>query len=357
MDIQTFQNVASKLPSEMAILMRGPTGVGKSFLAKAIADELTLPFLDVRLSTMSEGDVGGYPDLDGMKDTGVMTFCMPSWFIRACQEPVVLCLDELNRALIGVQQSAFQLILDRQLGNDKNGVPYTLHPDTRIVACVNTGAEYTVEDMDPALLRRFWVVDLAPTSDDFVKWATDKLNPATVDFIRNHPEHLRVDPGEVDPGTICPNPASWHRLDTSLQHMGILKQEAANSGSFYSVASGFVGTEAAIAFTEFVKNYSEVITAEDILDNWKSTETKVSDLTNSKVNGLIEKLANHCKDNSWTIGQSKNVAAFAKALPGEMMVNLWNKISASQNLPNIQKLHKLIGQEVVRAVQGGRNVK
>jgi len=357
MDIQTFQNVASKLPAEMAILMRGPTGVGKSFLAKAIADELTLPFLDVRLSTMSEGDVGGYPDLDGMKDTGVMTFCMPSWFIRACQEPVVLCLDELNRALVGVQQSAFQLILDRQLGNDKNGVPYTLHPDTRIVACVNTGAEYTVEDMDPALLRRFWVVDLAPTSDDFIKWATDKLNPATVDFIRNHPEHLRVDPSEVDPGTICPNPASWHRLDTSLQHMGILKQEAANSGSFYSVASGFVGTEAAIAFTEFVKSYSEVITAEDILDNWKSTKTKVEDLTNSKVNGLIEKLANHCKDNAWTVGQSKNVAAFAKALPGEMMVNLWNKISASQNLPNIQKLHKLIGQEVVRAVQGGRNVK
>ena len=30
MDIQTFQNVASKLPAEMAILMRGPTGVGKS---------------------------------------------------------------------------------------------------------------------------------------------------------------------------------------------------------------------------------------------------------------------------------------------------------------------------------------
>jgi hypothetical protein len=83
----------------------------------------------------------------------------------------------------------------------------------------------------------------------------------------------------------------------------------------------------------------------------------VADLTNSKVNGLIEKLANNCKDNGWTVSQAKNVAAFAKALPGEMMVNLWNKISASQNLPNIQKLHKLIGQEVVRAVQGGRNVK
>lgn len=356
MDIKTFNNVASRLPASMAILMRGPTGIGKSDLAKAIAEELELPFIDVRGSTMSEGDVGGYPDLEGMKENGVMTFCMPGWFIRACREPVVLCLDELNRSLIGVQQSFFQLVLDRQLGNDKNGVPYTLHPDTRIVACVNTGAEYTVEDMDPALLRRFWVVDLESTSDDFIAWATGKLHPATVDFIRNHPEHLRVDPSTVDPGTVTPNPASWHRLDTSLQHMGILRQEAANSGAFYSVSTGFVGVEAAIAFTDFVKNYSEVITAEDILDNWSETEDKVVGLTNSKVNGLIDKLATHCADNDWTASQAKNVADFAKGLPGEMMVSLWNKMSASQNLPNIQKLHKLIGQDIVRAVQGGRNI-
>ena len=90
MDIQTFQSVAHALPSEMAILMRGPTGIGKSFLAKAVADEKGLPFLDVRLSTMSEGDVAGYPDLEAMKETGVMTFCMPSWFMRACKEPCLL---------------------------------------------------------------------------------------------------------------------------------------------------------------------------------------------------------------------------------------------------------------------------
>lgn len=355
MDIQTFQSVASKLPAEMAILMRGPTGVGKSFMAKEIAEELDLPFLDVRLSTMSEGDVGGYPDIEGMKESGIMTFCMPSWFIRGCKEPVLICLDELNRALIGVQQSAFQLILDRELGNDKNGNPYRLHPDTRIVACVNTGAEYVVDDMDPALLRRFWVVDLAPTTEDFVKWATDRLHPATVDFIRNHPEHLRVDPGEVDPGTICPNPASWHRLDTSLQHMGILRQNAANSGAFYSVASGFVGTEAAIAYTDFVKNYSEVITAEDVLNNWADVKGKVDALTNSKVVGLVDKIANHGKDNNWTVTQAKNVAALLEGTSGEMMVAGWNKISASQNLTNIQKIHKLIGQKIVQAVQGSRN--
>ena len=182
MDIKTFNLVASKLPAEMALLLRGPTGVGKSFLGKAIADELGLPFIDVRLSVMSEGGVAGYPDLEGMKKNGIMTMCMPSWFMRACKEPVVLMLDEMNRALPGVQQSAFQLVLDRELGNDEDGVPYKLHPDTRIIAAVNHGAEYDVNDMDPALLRRFWVTDIMPTTEDWILWAgeNDKELPKTV---------------------------------------------------------------------------------------------------------------------------------------------------------------------------------
>ena len=222
MDIKTFQTVAHRLPAEMAILMRGPTGVGKSFLGKAIADSEGLPFIDVRLSVMSEGDVAGYPDLEGMKKNGIMTMCMPSWFMRAVKEPVVLMLDEMNRALPGVQQSAFQLVLDRELGNDEDGVPYKLHPDTRIIAAVNHGAEYDVNDMDPALLRRFWVCDLEPTVEDWVLWAKDnKIDPVLIDFIQQNQAHFRVDPSQVEPGTIVPCPATWHDLDTCLKHMNL----------------------------------------------------------------------------------------------------------------------------------------
>ena len=71
---------------------------------------------------------------------------------------------------------------------------------------------------------------------------------------------------------------------------------------------------------------------------------------------VIEKVAAHCKDNEWTQKQAKNVAAFASDLGGEMLVQLWNSASTTQNLPNIQKLHKLIGQQVVKAVQASRNV-
>ena len=360
MDIKTFKIVAGNLPPEIAILLRGPTGVGKSFLGKALADEKELPFIDVRGSTMSEGDVGGYPDIAGMKENGIMTFCMPSWFVRACREPVILMLDELNRSLPGVQQSFFQLILDRELGNDAQGNPYRLHPETRVVAAVNHGAEYDVNDMDPALLRRFWVCDLEPTSNDWIAWAIDEgIDPVLVDFIRQHPEHMRVDPSQVEPGTVCPNPASWHRLDICLKHMGIAPSDIAGGKrpeGFYAVGLGLVGTEAAISFTDFVEGYERVVTAEDILDRYEEKKETIDGLPNDRLNALIDKISHHCKDNQWKLAQAKNVAAFAKALPGEMMVQLWNVCSATQNLPNIQKLHKLIGHEIVQAVTASRNV-
>jgi hypothetical protein len=358
MDIKTFTTLAPRLPADIAVLMRGPTGVGKSHIAKQCADEIGLPFIDVRGSTMSEGDVGGYPDIDGMKETGVMTFCMPSWFVRSCREPVVLMLDELNRSLPGVQQSFFQLVLDRELGNDQDGNPYRLHPETRVYSAVNHGSEYDVNEMDPALLRRFWVVDLEPTVHDWIDWAGPAdIDPVTIDFIRNHPEHLRVDPGKVEPGTICPTPASWHRLDESLRHMGLVPSELAGTGAegIYALAGGFVGTEAAISYTEFIKRYERVISAEDVL-NGEINKKRATELPASEALGVLDKLVEHSKDNDWKKKEAKNVSKFALARGGEQLIYFWNAISKTQRLPNIQALHKEIGQKVVEVVRAARGL-
>ena len=68
MDIKTFKNLAPKLPASIAVLMRGPTGVGKSHLAYATAAELNLDLIDVRGSTMDESKVTGIPDFEVSKD-------------------------------------------------------------------------------------------------------------------------------------------------------------------------------------------------------------------------------------------------------------------------------------------------
>lgn len=357
MDIKTFKSVAGRLPANIAILMRGPTGVGKSFLGKALADDLALPFIDVRGSTMDEAQVSGIPDFETSKISGVATFCLPSWYVRACREGCVLMLDELNRSMPQVMQSFFQIVLDRQLSNNVDGEPMRLHPDTRVIAAVNHGNEYEVNDMDPALLRRFWVVDLTPTHDGWIDWANENsLDSVLIDFVRQHPEHWRVDPGSVETGTVIPTPASWHRLSDSLVHMGWAPAEIAGSkpNGFYPTCTGFVGLEASIAFTEFVKRYERVISAEDVLGG-KVDKAKAKDLTASESLAVLDKIVNWSKDNKFNKSKAKHCAAFVESRGGEQLVYFWNSLTKTQILPNIQALHALIGQKVVELVRAARS--
>ena len=360
MEISTFKTVAKNLPPHIAVLMRGPTGIGKSQVTRTIADELELPFIDVRGSTMQEGDVIGYPDLEAMKRDGVSTFCLPSWFVKATKEPVVLMLDELNRSMPGVMQGFFQIVLDRELGNDADGNPICLHPETRVFAAVNVGNEYDVNDMDPALLRRFWVADLEPDVKGWMDWArTANLDETLIEFIGQNPEHWRVDAAEAEPGSVCPNPASWHRLADSLSHCDWNPSDIAGKdlpGGFYPMLTGFIGVEAAIAFADFIKNYEKNVTAEDIL-NSKVTAKDLEDSPSSLMTSLIDKIEHHSKDNKWTAKQVKAVAAFAKDLGGELLLQTFTAVQKSNNIDNLVKLNKIIGKEVVEIVNQARSVK
>jgi len=146
MDFKTFKECARRLPENVSVLVIGDHGIGKSQAVYQLGDDFKLPIVERRLSQMSEGDMIGLPEL---KD-GVTRFAPPDWYKTACDTPVILFLDELNRATDEIQQGAFQIVLGRELNGHK------LHPETRVYVAVNHGAEYNVNDMDPALLDRFW---------------------------------------------------------------------------------------------------------------------------------------------------------------------------------------------------------
>lgn len=360
MDIKTFLKIAPNLPPEIAVLMRGPTGVGKSHVVYQVAKGLGLEYIDVRGSTMDEAKVTGIPDFETSKQLKVATFVLPSWYVRACREPVVLFLDELNRSMPQVLQSFFQVVLDRCLGNDAHGNPMPLHPGTRVYAAVNYGSEYDVVEMDPALLRRFWTVDIEPDPKDWIDWANAAgVHPVLVDFIRQNPAHWRVDPasGKVAPGSVLPTPASWHRLDTSLKHMGLDLGERASKkddGMVYSITRGFVGTEAAISFVDFVEKYENVVSAEDIL-NGKAGEARLKALRASDISALVSKVGFHCKENEWSKKQVDNLVAWVKSLPGEHQTAVYYEVLGSKNLPNIKAFHGPIGRQIVETINEARS--
>lgn len=362
MNIQVFRNLAPRLPAEISVLMRGATGIGKSALARQIAQDLNLPYMDIRASQQSEGDCSGYPDIEGMKEKNgrfgekVMSFCMPSWFMRGCKEPVMLMLDELNRALPGVQQAYFQLILDREMGMNQDGESYRLHPQTRIYVGINDGSSYDVSSLDPALLRRFWTVDLEPTHEDWIFWAQkNDVDPVTIDFVRNNPNHLRVDPSKGTPGTVLPTPASWHRLDVSLRHMGMAPSNCCGSRpeGFYALCTGFVGNEAAIAFSEFVHKYENIISAKDVLDGKVSTK-KAEKLGASEALAVIDRLIEHATKNKWTATDAQRACEFAKTRSDEQTLHFMNNILKCGNLPNVQAVHSIIGKDIVNLIQKAR---
>ena len=358
MDIRTIKKIAPRLPPEIAVLMRGPTGVGKSHIVYQIAALLNnMPVIDVRGSTMDESKTTGIPDFETSKLKKVSTFVLPSWYVRACREPVILFLDELNRSMPQVMQAFFQIVLDRCLGNDEDGNPMKLHPMTRVYSAVNFGVEYDVSEMDPALLRRFWTVDVEPDVKDWILWAEEEgLHPITIDFIRQNPALWRVDPGsgKVTPGSVIPMPASWHRLDTTLAHANVNLDDYANrkdsENLIYSFTRGFVGNEAAISFVNFVEKYENVITAEDVL-NGKIGLDKIKKLRASDISSVNDKITAHCKANKWTDPQVKRAIAYLKSLTGEHQMSLYNSILGTRVLENIKHFNGSVGIEIVNSIK------
>ena len=140
--------------------------------------------------------------------------------------------------------------------------------------------------------------------------------------------------------------------------MGMAPSDTAgkeNPDGMYALSLGMIGTEAAIAFCKFVKEADRMLTVEDVMKG-KVKKADIEGLANSTVQALIENLGHHCKDNNWTLKECDKIAAFAKMLPGEQMVAVWTGVSRSANIKTIQKMHKLLGQDVVAQVQASRNL-
>ena len=332
MSIRTFMSVASVLPVETSVLLRGPHGIGKSQVVRQVAKGFGLEVIDRRLSQMTEGDMIGLPSTDG----DVTRFNPPEWYMQACRQPMALFLDELNRATPEVMQAAFQVVLDREL----NG--WKLHPETRVYAAVNASAAYTVNEMDPALLDRFWVTDLTPSVEDWLAWAEGNIHDNVVAFIKGNNKWLDS-PKNVEPSAVAPSRRSWERLSLALVKAGIADQ--ADAPLFYPLCLGFVGTEATIAFHGFVKTIDRQVSGEDIVENYASTKPRIARLGQEKLNVAIEKVGEYLTTKGVTSlndTQGANIRAFFGDLPGELRTAAWSKWTSKgiEQLELTKSLHK-----------------
>ena len=333
MSVRTFLKVASKLPIETSVLLRGNHGIGKSQVVRQVAKGFNLEVIDRRLSQMSEGDMIGLPSTDGE----VTRFNPPDWYKTACKKPVALFLDELNRATPEVMQAAFQVVLDREL----NG--WKLHPQTRVYAAINASSAYTVNEMDPALLDRFWAIDLTPDTQDWLAWAKESgaIHENITQFIAGNEKWLDP-PKNVEATQVSPSRRSWERLSKALVSAGIA--DSPDDALFYPMCLGYIGTEATITFHGFVKTIDAQVTGEEIINDYAKVKSKIARLGQEKLNIAIEKVADDVTKNLKTLddNQGANLRDFMGHLPAELRVAAWSKLTAGgvNNLDLAKSVHK-----------------
>lgn len=328
-DFKTFLSVVQYVTHvRKPILLRGRHGIGKSTGVYQYADQVGLPVVERRASQMTEGDLVGLPVVDGESTK----FNPPDWFKRACDEPVVLFLDEVDRATIEVRQGIFELTDSRKL----NG--HQLHPDTLVFAAVNGGdhgSQYQVGEMDPAELDRWTVFDLEPSVEDWLSWAKDSgISDTTWDFVNQNRIHLEHS-DDFEPNKVYPSRRSWERLDECLRQADLLEEA---SPTLYNLTAAFVGFEAAVAFNDFVLNYDRQVTVEDILD--KGRFDKVADFGINDHTALIDKFeASEIFKGELDQDRVDNLAQYFIMLPSEVAMKLWSVLGTG-DINNTIKLHQ-----------------
>ena len=337
-DFKTFNSIVDfVLNDKKPVLIRGRHGIGKSCVIYQTAKRLGLPVVERRASQMTEGDLLGMPSKDTVDINGhqASKFLPFAWFIQSCTEPVLLFLDEVDRASVEVRQGIFELTDSRKLAG------WDLHPDTIICAAVNGGdhgANYSVGEMDPAELDRWTVFDLEPTVEDWLTWAKDNVCTLVWDFINQNREHLEHK-GDIEPNKRYPSRRSWKRLNDVLVGAEMMEEP---TPAMFSLAQSFVGFEAAVSFNDFAKNYERVVTVEQLLAG-----ERVEALAAFSLNehcGMIEKFdaVDACNE-ELSKEQIENLANYFVGLPSEAAMKLWGVISDATCQDNVVNFHQVGG--------------
>lgn len=351
-DFATFSQIVHHVTNvRKPVLLRGRHGIGKSTVVYQYATKQNMEVVERRASQMTEGDLVGLPSIEGNSTT----FNPPDWFKAACDRPVVLFLDEVDRATLEVRQGIFELTDSRKL----NG--HTLHPDTLVFAAVNGGehgAQYQVGEMDPAELDRWTVFDIEPSVEDWLTWAKEsQVSDEIWNFInqnRNHLEHT----DDFEPNKVYPSRRSWERLDKCLTQADLLKEA---SPVLYNLTSAFVGFEAAVAFNDFVLNYDRQVTTDDILIH--GNFAKVADFGINDHTAIIDKFeAEETFHNELDQDLVNNLARYFVMLPSEVAMKLWT-VMGKGDVNNTVKLHKSevdgesVSKHFVRLINGSEEDK
>lgn len=280
------------------VMLWGAPGVGKSQMITQIGERHSAPVIDIRLSQMEPTDLRGIP----FRTDGMVDWAIPSMLPNARRhgERGILFLDEITSAAPTVSAAAYQLILDRKLGD------YEVPDGWAIFAAGNRQGDRGVTYSMPApLANRFSHFEVDINVDDWVKWAYDHgIDERLIGFIRFRPE-LLFDFDPTHNPAAFPSPRSWEFAHRALQKFHEMPELL--SGTLQAC----VGPAAGIELKAFVDNLDNLPDIDAILRGDEVTTPKEIDLQYAVASALVGR-AIKAKSNGDTNQTYGNILNYAK---------------------------------------------
>ena len=254
-------------PASHNIMLVGKHGIGKSEILTEYFASRGMKVVALFLGQMADpGDLIGIPNKN--EETGKTDFMPPYWF-PLDGKPIVLFLDELNRARPEILQTIMDLALNRKLAGR------LLPEGSRIISAVNEGDQYQLTDLDPALVSRFNILNFRPTVQEWLLWAGKaKVDQRVISFIQENPVWLDKDPDakeNADTGLDkTPDRRAWKRVSDIIGNF-----EELNPALIKAISS-IVGAKASSAFVTSASE-RKILSGRQVLMNLD----KVQDTLNS----------------------------------------------------------------------------
>lgn len=305
--------ISVAMKARRPVFLWGPPGIGKSELIEQIGrsfqcfnengDEIAQarPIIDMRLLLMDPTDIKGIPYYNPRSNTmkWAQSSELPAVITkadveaarkRATENPddevaqelleiaegnlllqnAILFLDEMNAAPPSVQGAAYQLILNRRVGE------YVLPEGVDIVAAGNRESDRGVTYRMPSpLANRFSHFYLEAHFEDWQAWALDSgVHEDVVGFLSKHTQKLfNFDPKSPDKAFATPR--SWvftSELLTEAEKAGLGENEQT------TLVAGTVGEGLAIEFAQHRKFAAQLPDPIEVLEG-KVTTLKVKEVS------------------------------------------------------------------------------
>jgi hypothetical protein len=291
--------------SHTPVMLWGPPGVGKSQIIAHIAASHGVPLIDIRLSQMEPTDLRGIPFRSG---DGV------EWSVPALLPDEdrhgpcgILFLDEITSAPPTVTAAAYQLILDRRLGE------YHVPGGWAIFAAGNRYGDRGVAYVMPTpLANRFTHYEIEPNLDDWVAWAhATGIDPRVIAFLRFRPD-LLFDFNPAQNPVAFASPRSWEYAHRALAKFADAPE------LLLDALQACVGPATGVEFKAFVDNMDELPDIDAIVMGESAQMPHGIDLQYGVAAALVRR-AVQVRDLSHATLVYGNILKYAKGFPQREM--------------------------------------